>query len=156
MITTMSVPCIRNTRFYLDSESRVLKGLETPERVVNIPFAVSTYVNHHTFRITYISSTYSNHYPPKTSNLPSVFMFAECIPSGTQRTSFLSSAALKTLSKKNTRQTGGLPSVKKNTRQIGGLPSVFFFALGKEVKYFFWERKRRKKNLKKTLSSAQI
>jgi len=42
---------------------------------------------------------------------------------------------------KNTRQ-------KENTRQRGGLPSVFFFALDKEVKSFFWERKRRKKRKK--------
>ena len=36
---------------------------------------------------------------PKTSNLSSVFMFAECIPSGTRQTSSLPSAELKTLGK---------------------------------------------------------
>ena len=53
-------------------------------------------------------------------------MFVECIPSGTRRISDLPSAALKTLGK-----IGGLPSVKKT--------------LGKEIKYFFWKRRRRKK-----------
>ena len=36
---------------------------------------------------------------PETSNLPSVFVFAECILSGTRQTSFLPSAVLKTLGK---------------------------------------------------------
>ena len=62
---------------------------------------------------------------PESSNLPSVFMFAECIPSGTRRTSSLPSAALKTLGKKNTRQTGCFAECQnKNTRQRGCLPSV--------------------------------
>ena len=37
---------------------------------------------------------------PEFSNLPSVFMFAKCISSGTQQTSSLPSADLKTLGKK--------------------------------------------------------
>ena len=74
---------------------------------------------------------------PETSNLPSVFIFAECINSGTRRTSSLPSAALKTPDKKKPQQNGGLPSVKKNTRQREGLPSVFFFALGEINKIFF-------------------
>ena len=43
------------------------------------------------------------HYPsplPETSNLPSVFMFAESILSDTRQTSCLPSAALKTFGKK--------------------------------------------------------
>jgi len=51
-------------------------------------------------------------------------MFAEYIPSGTRRISDLSSAALKTLEKKNTRQNWGFAECKKNTRQRAGLPSV--------------------------------
>ena len=42
------------------------------------------------------------HALPETSNLPSVFVFTECILSGTRQTSSLPSAALKTLGKKNT------------------------------------------------------
>ena len=109
-------------------------------------------------------------------------MFAECILSDTRQTSSLLSAALKTLGKKKHSvkrrfaecqkkhsakrrfaecqkkhsAKRGFAEYKKNTRQRRGLPSVFFFALGKEVKYFFWESKRRKKFKKKTLSSAQI
>ena len=74
-------------------------------------------------------------------------MFVECITLGTRRTSYLPSAALKTLGKKEI-----LPSVKKNTRQREGLLSFFFFTLGKEIKSFFWERRREKK----TLPSVQI
>ena len=78
--------------------------------------------------------------PPETSNLSSVFIFTECILSGTRQTSYLPSAALKTLGKEEVCQVS-----KKNTQQREGLLSVFFFALGKEIKSFFWERRRRKK-----------
>jgi len=62
---------------------------------------------------------------PETSNLPSVFMFAECIPSGTRQINSLPSAILKTLGKKNTRQRWDFVECQtKNTRQIGVLPSV--------------------------------
>ena len=74
---------------------------------------------------------------PETSNLPSVFMFAECILSDTRQTRSLPIAALKTFGKKHsanlifdecflyTRQTSSLPSVLF-------LPSVFSAALDKE------------------------
>ena len=86
---------------------------------------------------------------PETSNLPSVFMFAECILSGTRRTNSLPTAILKTLSKKNTRQREefvecqtkntrqieGLPSVTKKHSAKGGSPSVLKSTLGKVKKY---------------------
>ena len=51
---------------------------------------------------------------PETSNLPSVFMFIECILSDTRQTSSLLSVALKTLGKKRTLgKEEVLPSVKK-------------------------------------------
>jgi len=61
---------------------------------------------------------------------------------------------------KNTRQkkhsaNGWFAKCKKNTRQTGGLPSVFFFALGKEI-IFFSGKEGEEKNEKKTLPSAQI
>jgi len=72
-------------------------------------------------------------------------MFAECILLGTRQTSSLPSAALKTLDKKTLGKEEECRVSKKNTRQRGGLPSVFFFALGKEIKSFFSKKKRRKK-----------
>ena len=83
-------------------------------------------------------------------------MFAECIPSGTRRTRSLPSAALKTLGKKTLGKIGGLPSVKLKTLGQEGFAECFFFALGKEIKSFFWETRRRKKYEKTTLPSAQI
>ena len=77
---------------------------------------------------------------PESSNLLSVFMFAECISSDTRRTSPLPCAALKTLGKKNTRQREGLSSVKKNTRQRN--------------KIFFLEKKEKKKFEKKNFTEC--
>ena len=71
---------------------------------------------------------------PKTSNLPSVFMFAECFPSGTWRTSSLPSAALKTLGKKKHSVKRRFAKCKKNTRQTLSLSS-FFLTLGKPPLY---------------------
>ena len=71
-------------------------------------------------------------------------MFAEFILSGTRQTSSLPSATLKTLSKKK-------HSVKRRFAECQKKHSVkmgfaeCFFTLGKGKKYFFWERKRRKK-----------
>ena len=48
------------------------------------------------------------------------------------------------VSREDTRQRGWFTECQKNTRQRGGLPSVFF-TLGKEIKSFFLERRRRKK-----------
>ena len=52
---------------------------------------------------------------PESSNLRSVYLFAECIPSGTRRTNSLPSAILKTLDKKTLGKNGSLPSVKQKT-----------------------------------------
>ena len=73
-------------------------------------------------------------------------MFAECIPSGTRRTSSLPSAATKTLAKKNTRQIGRFAECQKNTRQRGGLPSVKKITWQRN-KIFFLEKKKKKKNI---------
>ena len=88
--------------------------------------------------------------------LPSVFprqsankFFAECCAKNTRQ-------------KKNTRQRGGLPSVRKNTRQRGGLPSVkkkhspkrvfaecFLFCTRQRNKIFFLGKKEKEKMKKK-------
>ena len=65
---------------------------------------------------------------PETSNLPSVFMFAECILSGTQQTRSLPSATLKTLGKEEVCRVFFLHSAKRSI-----CLSVFVAALGKEL-----------------------
>ena len=72
---------------------------------------------------------------PESSNLPSVFMFAECIPSGTRRTSSLLRFA----------------ECQKKTLGKEGVCRVLRKTLGKEIKSFFLKKKEKKKNEKKTL-----
>ena len=73
-------------------------------------------------------------------------MFAECIPSGTRRTSSLPSAVLKTLGKKNTRQIERFAECQnKNTRQRFCLPSVKKIHPSNKNKIFFLKKKKKKK-----------
>ena len=58
---------------------------------------------------------------------------------------FAECCAKNTRQKKHSAKRRFAECQKKNTRHRGGLPSVFFFALDKEIKSFFWERRRRKK-----------
>ena len=71
-------------------------------------------------------------------------MFVECILPGTQQTSSLSSATLKTLGKEEVCRAS---NKKHSTKR--GLSSVFFFALGKEVKKKILGKKEKKKMKKK-------
>ena len=84
---------------------------------------------------------------PETSNLPSVFMFAECILSSTRQTRSLPSAALKTLGKNKHSVNRRFTECKK-TLGKDRVCRVFFFTLGKEVKIFFLGKKEKKKNKK--------
>jgi len=86
---------------------------------------------------------------PDTSNLPSVFMFAEYIPSDTRRTCSLPSAALKTLGKKKTLGKDGVCRVSKEKHSA----KIKFAECKKNTrqrnKIFFLEKKEKKKNEKK-------
>jgi len=73
-------------------------------------------------------------------------LFAECIPSGTRRTSSLLSVTLKTLRKKSTRQTGCFAECQnKNTQRRGCLPSVKKINSTNRNKIFFLKKKEKKK-----------
>ena len=81
-------------------------------------------------------------------------MFAECILSDTRQTSFLPSAALKTLGKKKHSVKRRFAECKK-TLSKEGVCRVFFYTQQRN-KIFFLGKKEKKKNKKKTLSSVQI
>ena len=66
-----------------------------------------------------VGSISFTHSLPETSNLPSVFIFAECIPSGTRRTSSLPSAELKTLGKEKHSTNRGFAEYKKHSAKRG-------------------------------------
>ena len=81
---------------------------------------------------------------PEFLNLPSVLMFVECILSGTRQTSYLPSAALKTLGKKKHSAKMRFAECKKKHSIKRGLPSVFFFT--RQInKIFFLGKKEKKK-----------